>query len=476
MPEPSLSEILSTTRDPGASTAASRTVINTQDLVHQVNQAAQSKAENDWRKYSSFKNDLKDVYKQIGDIQGMAVAQADQPYLKKQAGALLDEIAQDPQGFFGGKMPDIQKKLGNLYRESSQSVQDKIYDDAHRMYLDRDPSLQNDDNKKIMEDYFKQPLGQRKPYTLKLPSLYNPEAIAKQINDSIPQKFSQTGLSPDGKYINTVSGIRYDEKQYKTLADQMYNQPDSRGVLISAQVKDRFNALPPALQEAYKQKYPQDPVKGFYDETVMPWRKQDQIEKTEQKHDEFALQEYKQRDKLQQMNVKFGFDKVIENMKIGGAKEVAKLKIKLQNEIRMGKVGALKGMVDAMVTDAKSGPPIVTSEGTFYALPVSSDVLKSYQKEEGVLKKKVQPDNMLISEDGTKVKQVYYKKAGDPSSGIDENKSRTFSKDEFTARFGKDLLGVSATEKEINADDEDDDSGGSGGPAPSGEAKKPKLY
>ena len=39
--------------------------------------------------------------------------------------------------------------------------------------------------------------------------------------------------------------------------------------------------------------------------------------------------------------------------------------------------------------------------------------------------------------------------------------------------LGKDLLGVNATEKEINADDDED---GSGGTPPPAATKKPKLY
>jgi hypothetical protein len=89
------------------------------------------------------------------------------------------------------------------------------------------------------------------------------------------------------------------------------------------------------------------------------------------------------------------------------------------------------------------------------------------------LKKEVKPDAMLISEDGNTVKEVFYNKAGDPSSGINDKKSNDFTKDEFTARFGKDVLGVSATEKEINADDDED---GSGGTPPPAATKKPKLY
>ena len=458
MAEPSLGEILSVARDPGEGAISPRAKIDTQQLAQTVNQAAQFKAENDWRKYSSFMENLKGVYKELGDLEGLEVATQDRPVLQSKAAEIFKKIGDNPQAFFSGKMGDIEKEIGSLRSLSAQSMQDKIFDDAHRSYVERDPTLLTDENKKLIGNYFNQPLGQRKPYMLNLPSLYNPQEIGNQINAVAARKFYNSGLTPDGKFINTVTGTRVDEKTYKTLADQMYNSPDSKtGRLISSEVAGRFKDLPPALQNMYKEKYPDDPIKGYYDDTVSPWRKPDQIEKNEIKADPFAVEEMKDQAKLHQMSVKFGYDKILEGLKTNTQFALAKFKEKLRNETKAGKVGALKGMVDTMINDAKTGQPVSTPEGNFYKLPVSSDVLKSYSRKEGALKKEVMPDEMLISEDGNKVKQVYYKQAGKPNSGVDENKSRIFSKDEFTARFGKDILGVSATEKEINADDEEDE-------------------
>ena len=63
-------------------------------------------------------------------------------------------------------------------------------------------------------------------------------------------------------------------------------------------------------------------------------------------------------------------------MRIGGAKAVANLREKIRMETQIGKVGALKGLVDKMITTAKTETPIQTSTGNFYKLPVSSDLLK----------------------------------------------------------------------------------------------------
>jgi len=467
---PTLNEIVNIARDPGEGSVSPRIKIDTSELVHTVNQAAQFKAENDWRKYANFQDQLKGVFKQLGDIQGLETASADRPYLQKQAADIFDQIGKDPQAFFGGKMADLEQKIGKLRSEATQSVQDKVYDDAHRAYLERDPSLQTDDNKSIIDGYFKQPLGQRKPYMLKLPSLYNPQEIAGQINAVIPQKFSTTELSSDGRFINTQTGIRYDEKQFKTLADQMYNTPDPKtGRVIGQEAAERLKSLPPNIQEYYVKKYPDDPVKGFYDETVMPWKKPDQIEKTDSKADPFALELYKNKDKLQQMSVKFGYDKALEGMKLGREEALATFKKDLQNKSKKEQTGALNGMVDTIVNDAlvEASKSSVDNgfwtpgEGkdNFYKMNVSPSTLNIFSTTKNVAGKSVKtsPDELKVSKDGQTVKVVFNK----PGSGEeDENKTKTFSIDEFKVRFGKDVLGVSATEKEINADD-DDDSGSS---------------
>jgi hypothetical protein len=316
---------------------------------------------------------------------------------------------------------------------------------------------------------------------LKMPSLYNPQAIAEQINAAIPQKFSNTGLSPDGKFINTVSGVRYDENSFKTLADQMYNTPDPKtGRVIADEVAGRFKVLPPNLQDIYKKKYPEDPVKGFYDETVSPWRKKDEIDKTESKDNPYGLEVAKARDKSAQLAQKFGYDKIIEEMKLGGQRELAIFKEKLKNQSKKDQTGALNGMVDTMVNKAIGSAAGLTPEEQkfwgvgdgFFKMDVSPATLKIFSTVQGAgtSKKTRLPDQLLISADGKTVKVVY----------PDEKGTEDFSIDEFKVRFGKDVLGVSATEKEINADDEDGDSGSSSSSSTTTTttttSKKPKLY
>lgn len=479
MADVSLGEILSVARDPGEGAISPRAKIDTQQLAQTVNQAAQFKAENDWRKYSSFMENLKGVYKELGDLEGLEVATQDRPVLQSKAAEIFKKIGDNPQAFFSGKMGDIEKEIGSLRSLSAQSMQDKIFDDAHRSYVERDPTLQTDENKKLIGNYFNQPLGQRKPYMLNLPSLYNPQEIGNQINVVAARKFSNSGLTPDGKFINTVTGTRVDEKTYKALADQMYNSPDSKtGRLISSEVAGRFKDLPPALQNMYKEKYPDDPIKGYYDDTVSPWRKPDQIEKNEIKADPFAVEKIKSQDKLQQMNVKFGYDKILEGMKIGGQKSIAVFKEQLRNKSKKEQVGAVSGLVDKMLSDAYTGTPEVGQDldEPYYTIPASPKELGIYSIKMGLQGTKT-PDKIILSESGDKVRAIFYNSPGVPESGINEKMSKTFSKNEFKIRAIKDLVGQTATEKELNADeDEDTTDESSSTTTTTQEVSKPKLY
>jgi hypothetical protein len=481
---PTLGEIENIAQNPGVGSTSTRPIINTQEVAKAYNAHAQAKAEADWRKYNLFLGNLKDVYKQLGEVQGMALMDRDRPELHQKAADILEKINDDPNKFFMGGAEDIQKDLGSLMSQAAQSAQDRIYDTAHSMYLDRDPSLNTDENRALITGYRNAPLGQRKQYLLNMPSLYDPAAIGKLASDQIAQQYSNTGLSPDGMRIMTQDGIRYDPAQFKKITDTLYNLPDKTGVTLSRQVAKRFEALPESLQTQYKQKNPDDPVKAFYDDTVLPFRQRDQVTKTSLKDDAFALELYKNKDKLEQMKVKFGYDKALEGMKLGREEDLAKFKKNLQNKSKKEQTGALNGMVDTMVNDALLGASADNGfwtpgkgGGDFAKMNVSPSTLNIFSttKEVGGKAVKTPPDELQVSKDGKEVRVVFNKPG---SSAEDESKTKTFSIDEFKVRFGKDVLGVSATEKEINSDGDDDDESSSSSTSTSTQTvvKKPKLY
>lgn len=470
---PSLGEIIDISRNPGG-VISDRPKMDFGQLTQTVNEAAERKAKYDWAKYNSFLGDLKDVYKDLGEIEGLQVAQADQAGLKKRAADIFDKISADPQKFFGGGMKDVEKEIGALRSDANRSVQDRVFDEANRGYLQKEPTLQTPENKALIENYFKQPLGSRKQYMLNLPSLFSGQTVGSIINPMVQHGFSTTGLSPDGKFISTTSGIKYDEGKYKDLANQLYQSPDPKtGRTFGEEAARALNERPQWMQDYYKQKNPQDPVKAFYDDQVLPWRKPEEIDKTELKEDPFALEALKNREKLNQQAIQFGYDKVLEAMRIGGQKEVAKFREELKNKTQKQKTGALNGIVDSQVNDALLNAKPVYDYNTkqpVHELNRDPATLKifGYSKGSGTDKEFVIPDNIMVTQDGKKVRVSFYKKddngntilAANGNPAIDEQHTAYFGIDEYKARFGKDILGVNATEKEINADSDDNSDDG----------------
>lgn len=477
MEGPSLSELTNikseATTNPGV-------ILDSRDAVHQLNQSAQFNAEMKQRKYEKGLENLKGIYQDLGAIQETPVMQQDRPVLNKMMADVLNTIAEDPHAALGGpKFNEIQRQLGQLRTLSTTSKQDNVYRDFHDKSLEADPSLSTPENKGKIAQFNASPVGQREKFLLDTPVKFDPEAamgnILKQKQVAVPYAGSSFE-GPNNEWIVKETGTKYKRDSALGLWNQGYETgTDANNQPIKKWASEQFERIKKDPEQLQKFGNPKD-AKEFYENLggMMYGAKEDIIgEKASTRTaNPYSLANQKEEARFKAMNIKFEYDKILTGMRANNSFALAKFREKLHNETKYGKIGALKGMVDAMVKDAHNGPSVATPEGTFYKMNVSSDVLKSYGTKEGVLKKEVKPDDMLVSDDGTKIKQIYYKQAGKPASGVDEAKSRTFSKDEFTARFGKDVLGVSATEKEINADD-DNDSGESPTPKPSSKKSIP---
>ena len=83
MSEPSLSDILNFSVDSERGSGSAAVVYDSKPLIAQLNQSAQFKAENDWKKYNLFLGNLKDVYKDMNEIAKMPVMTKDREALKE---------------------------------------------------------------------------------------------------------------------------------------------------------------------------------------------------------------------------------------------------------------------------------------------------------------------------------------------------------------------------------------------------------
>lgn len=277
MPEPGLSEIVNMSVDSERGTGTPAVVFDSKPLIAQINQAAQFKAENDWKKYNMFLGNLKDVYKDMNEIAKMPVMTKDRDALKEQMAGIVKSIASDPHGFFGGgaKYQETLANISKLQSDATESKQNNLYDEAHRNYFYRNPELDTQENRALVDGYVNQKLGSRQPYLMKLPGLFDPAAIGEEINNIIQKESTSESLSPDGMYFDKTTTTSYSPDDFDKLAKQFYYQSDKRGIPLPETMSKRYQTLP----ESAKQKYAgsEDPVLEFYLDTLRPRRKQDKV-------------------------------------------------------------------------------------------------------------------------------------------------------------------------------------------------------
>lgn len=467
MAEPTLGEITNLKVDPELGTGNIGYAIDNRDLVRNLTQAAQFKSQNDWKKYNLFLEDTKEKYKDAQEIASMDVAPQDRDRLEKEMTGFLNDMATNPKDFFSSvgsaKGKELQQRLIDWRKDATTSKNDNLWDKQNRKFLAENPDHDTPENRQKIEGFLtNQKLGGRQPYILDMPSAYDPTALAKELNTAVEQKVAQPGMTPDGKFTYTETGSKYNPDQYRKIASSIFdlNQKGFQNTIVNL-----FKKIPPTEQIKYKDR--ENPAKDWFLDFQDTFRKPDQVTKDDLKANPFALESERAKTKLNELNVKFGYDKILEKLKSGDRQDLEKLKIDLKDGSRKDQVGALKGMVDTMVNDAIANP-INFSEETatgkvFYDMDVSPSTLKIFSKVEGEgpTKKTVYPDAIQVSADGKTVRVVNYKGGQSKSIGneipdSDATKIQKFSIDEFTARFGKDVLGVAATEKEINSGEDSD--------------------
>lgn len=272
MAEPGLSEIVNMTVDQERATGTPAVVFDSKPLIAQLNQSAQYKAENDWRKYNVFLGNLKEVYKDINEIAKMPVMTQDQPYLKEQMANILKEVSEDPKGFFSGgaKYQDVLGKISKLQSDATESKQNSAYDFAHRQYFYRNPSLDTKQNRELIDSYGNQKLGSRQPYLMKLPALWDPKAMADAINASIEEKLTQDMPTKDGKYINRQAETSYDPNEFMARAGALYGN-------VAEAVNERFSQMPDSVKSKYTGP---DPARQWYNDVMSAYLNKGDVSST----------------------------------------------------------------------------------------------------------------------------------------------------------------------------------------------------
>lgn len=272
MPEPGLSEILNFNADPQRGTGTPAVVYDSNNLINTLNDAAQYRAENVWRKYNMFMGNLKEVYKDLNEIAKQPILTEDREKIKGGMAQILKKISADPQGFFGGggKYQETLAEIAKLQTDVTESKQNALYDEAHRQYFYANPELDTQENRLLLDGFRKQQLGQRSPYLLKLPGLFDAKAIADALKISTEKKFSEDAYSPDKKNLITTSGIIYDPGAWDSQKKAFFDQSDKRGNPLRETITQRWNSSP-ELQRMYATPY------EYYSASVDAYKPQNQL-------------------------------------------------------------------------------------------------------------------------------------------------------------------------------------------------------
>jgi len=255
MPEPTLGEITSMRVDPEVATGTPAVVYDNRELGRQLNDAAQFKAQNDWRKYNLFLGNLKDVYKDLGTIAAQPVMQEDMPLLRKEMADIISDIGKDPQSFFGGgaKYNEIQGKIAGLQSKAAQSKGNGLFVNAHEQAILRNPEWNSPSNKAQIDQFKKGQLGARKEFQFDLPGLVDLDALAKTINANVKKEESYSKATPDNQFIEKGKSIVYDPAKFEQLANLAYEQTDARNIPIRETMQKRYETLPDYLKQQIQQ-------------------------------------------------------------------------------------------------------------------------------------------------------------------------------------------------------------------------------
>lgn len=375
MPEPSLGEITSIAADPERGTGTPAVVTDSSPIVESVQNMAKAKLENDWKKYTTFQNNLKDLYKNAQDIEGMEMAPQDREALQKKIGGIFQQIGEDPQGFFGGgpKMAKIQGQLGGLLSQATQSKQDHMYDVAHREFLTRNPGWATPDNMKKVDSYLNTPLGQRKPFLLQPTPVLDFDAMSSSINGVIGKNVSGTGFTgvdkagnqvPGDQYIVKTKGKQYPTDRYMALAEQSWDTAGQYGIKNRDAAEGLFKELPAETQKAYGS------AKKWYMTQMSARHKENEIDDSTLTPNRFA--ELSERDK---------FLLGMEAYKQGNRKELAEYKHTLSTSGAPGNINFLVRQYASIAGNKTGDKKQVQVNGKWEdedVLNVPPDVLKKF--------------------------------------------------------------------------------------------------
>lgn len=417
MPEPSLSEITNLKVDPELGTGNTGYVVDNRDLVRNIIQAGQFKAQNDWKKYNLFLEDTKEKYKDAQEIAAMDVAPQDRDRLEKEMTGFLNDMATNPKDFFSSvgsaKGKELQQRLIDWRKDATTSKNDNLWDKQNRKFLAENPDHDTPENRAKIEGFLtNQKLGGRQPYILDMPGTYDPNALAKELNTAVEQKVAQPGMTPDGKFTYTETGAKYNPDQYRKIASSIFDL-NQKG--FQSTIGNLFSKLPASEQVKYKDR--QNPVKDWFLDFQDTFRKPDQVTKDDLKANPFALENEKAK-------VQFALEDLKNRNDTNREIKVAQIKIGLENAPKPEQTKFLLNLASSVVGNTTGQTLTVdTGKGNFSTEKVvdaSPNIKKMFSKpvktstkdasgKDVTTENVLEPDIITRTPDGG-LRTIFYKK------------------------------------------------------------------
>jgi hypothetical protein len=459
--EPSLSEITSVAVDAERGTGTPAVVFETKSLVDTLSKAAQYKAASDWEKYKRFQDGLGDLFKNLSDTQSLETMAEDKPMLQQEAAQILDEISKNPRALFGAKQAEVMGKLGGLRAKAVQSKQDKLFLDANNKYIADNEELNNEDNKALLEGFTKAGLGQRKPFTLQLPEIFDATKFFGELNK--PEKLGESFVTPDNQFIvEREKELRRFQPYMDKVKAAIQGVTDKQGRPKMKALQRIYDTLPASVKQAYEQnggvgKFLEDMAVNYFGGT-------EDIE-TVVKEERKANPGYLEKEKLAQKAANDKANRAIEWAKLDWEKEKKRLEGKPTEDAQF----FLENFTNSIIDKAKGSGKKTFVTGTDtpqYELPLSNATLEAFAftsfDEKNQKTVKVMPDRAVVDDNGN-FEFKFYKRDGDKikyKNGnpiIDEQKTKSVTRDEFKGVVGNVLLGKKATAVELQEDQSEDE-------------------
>lgn len=221
---PSIQEIEGRVIDPELGTGEPAVINDNGQLLNILNQNAQFKAANDWRKYQQFLGDYEQKLKTQQDIADLSVADSDRDWLKKESVSLFKDALSDPYKIYS---PEFNSKLANIKANAVSSKQARDFAEKNAQWITLHPEFNTDENKAKIADFIDGQTvekGGRKFFTLDAPDVFDYMGFTGDLkkDPSVMQTINESRVSPDKSLIYERQDTKYLRDPYLRLSEVSY--------------------------------------------------------------------------------------------------------------------------------------------------------------------------------------------------------------------------------------------------------------